>query len=85
MKKTKVADLTIEEFKDIIRQVIKEEIPVLTTINTYSQKSYLDQHEIWYSTDTQSRPYKKLEHMYKCEADSPVGIAEASDLIKKLK
>ena len=39
-KKTKVADLTIEEFKGIIRQVIKEEIPVLTTINPYSQKNY---------------------------------------------
>ena len=82
MKKTKVADLTIEEFKDIIRQIVREEIPILTTINTYPQKGHIDSHEIWYSTDTQSRP---LKHMYKCEADSPVGIAEASDLIKKLK
>ena len=81
-KETRVADLTVEEFKDIIRQLIKEEIPVLTTINTYSQKNCSDQHQIWYSTDTQSRPYKKLEHMYKCEADSPIGIGEASDLIK---
>ena len=79
MKKTKVADLTIEEFKDIIRQIVREEVPILTTINTYSQKDHIDPHEIWYNIDTQSRPLKR---MYKCEADSPIGIEEASDLIK---
>ena len=80
-KSNKVADLTIEELKDIIRQIIKEEVPILTTINTWNcpQKDDHDNYRV--SFDTKTTPYEKLNRMYKCEADG-VGICEASDIIK---
>ena len=59
MKKTKVSDLTVEDFKEILRQLIREEIPTLITINnTYPQQK--SQYDIWISTDTQSRPPKHM-------------------------
>ena len=80
-KSNKVADLTVEELKDIIRQIIKEEVPILTTINTWNcpQKDDHDNYRVSY--DTKTTPYEKIDRMYKCEADG-VGICEASDTIK---
>lgn len=73
-----VKDLTVEELKDIIRQIIKEEVPILTTINHYPEKEFPDNYRIYY--DTKTVPYEKIDRMYKCEADG-VGICEASDII----
>lgn len=80
-KSNKVADLTVEELKDIIRQIIKEDVPILTTINTWNcpQKDDHDNYRVSY--DTKTTPYEKIDRMYKCEADG-VGICEASDIIK---
>ena len=80
-KSNKVADLTVEELKDIIRQIIKEEVPILTTINTWNcpQKNDPDNYRVSY--DTKTTPYEKINRMYKCEADG-IGICEASDIIK---
>ena len=83
MKKNnnKVLDLTVDELKDIIRQIIKEEIPILTTINTWNcpQKDNPENYRVHY--DTKTTPYEKIDRKYKCEADG-VGICEASDIIK---
>ena len=81
MKKNnnKVLDLTVDELKDIIRQIIKEEVPILTTINHYPEKEFPDNYRVYY--DTKTVPYEEIKRMYKCEADG-VGICEASDIIK---
>ena len=79
-KSNKVADLTVEELKDIIRQIIKEEVPVLTTVNTYVQKEYPDNYRTYY--DTKTTPYEEIKRMHKCEASNFTYKSEASDVIK---